>query len=263
MRIFMTGGDGYLGRHLQTLRVEKLRCNVREMSEVRSEVLSLRPDIILHLASKTNVDYCENAKHEDEVVQTNVRGTFNIAAAAEEINCGVILLSTDHVFSGKKWFNFKYKETSAPDPVNFYGMSKLSAESLRTVFPNLKVVRSSYVYDRERLIQSYAGQTSFPTFLKRSFIHKNHFGELIMRYASRFWDLPALIHLCGSDSVSWADFMQDVFHASGSNIPIYRRNEEIESLGLARRGHNLGLDNSLSLDWGFPKYSYKDGLQYL
>lgn len=260
-KIFMTGGQGYLGRYLRTLGVQDLGCDVSIPADVESAVLYNKPDIILHLAGKSNVDYCESRQNENEVIKVNVRGTFNVATAAEKIECGVVLLSSCQVFSGKSWF--KYKETSHPGPVNFYGMTKLSAESMRKVFPNLKVVRTSYIFDLGRLANSHGSQLQYPSFMKRSFIHREHFSSLLMRYANRFWDMPALMHLCGSDSVSWADFMQGVLDASGSSLKVERRNHDIESDKVAPRGHNLGLDNSLSKEWGFPSYSYKDGLELL
>ena len=55
------------------------------------------------------------------------------------MNCKLIHISTDCVFSGKKGF---YKENDNPDPIDLYGRSKLLGE---TVTNNALTLRTSYI----------------------------------------------------------------------------------------------------------------------
>lgn len=227
-------------------------------------IRSVQPDLVLHLASKSGVDFCEDVKNENLVIRTNVNGTFAIACATELLGIETILLSSSYVFNGKKWFG-KYKENDVPDPVNFYGRTKMGAESLATLFDNLKIIRTSYLFDNERMDKIRSahdeGMTqNFPTFIKRSFIYLPHFAELIYSYCTNIGSMPNILHLAGCDSVSWFDFVHAFAYASGYDMnTILPRNQEED--GHAPRGKNLGLDTSFADKLGFPSYSYLQGIK--
>ncbi len=55
----------------------------------------------------------------------NVVGTENIVEATKEDRAFLIFVSTDFVFNGKKG---RYDEDDTPDPINYYGLTKLEAE---------------------------------------------------------------------------------------------------------------------------------------
>jgi dTDP-4-dehydrorhamnose reductase len=257
----LTGGRGCVAKYMKALGVVDLQCDVTVPDEIELAIETARPSVILHLASKSDVDWCEDKKNEDKVINVNLRGTFNVCTVAEKFQANVVLLSSDHVFSGDRWWG-KYKESDRINPCNFYGNSKASAEALTAAFHNLKVVRTSYLFDFARLEskinEAIAGRVEYPDFLNRSFLHYQHFAENMFQYMVGFVEMPTILHLSGSESLSWYDFMKAIALQFGCYPNVAPRRNEVD--GQAARGHNLGLDVSRSVLLGFRQHSYREGI---
>ncbi len=84
-----------------------------------------RPEAIINTAAMTQVDQCETEK--DKCRSLNVHGVENLLKAAESYGSKLIHLSTDFIFDGMMGM---YKESDIPNPLSFYGQSKLDAENL-------------------------------------------------------------------------------------------------------------------------------------
>jgi dTDP-4-dehydrorhamnose reductase len=140
--IGITGAGGRVGRYLLShySNFVDLGCDVTQLDDVGDSLQKFRPDVILHLAAKSDVDWCQDVRNEKTLFTVNVRGTFNVSVAAEKVRVPVVLLSTDHVFSGSRG---RYRENDQPFPVNQYGASKYSAEALQNDLSNFKIIRSS------------------------------------------------------------------------------------------------------------------------
>ena len=147
MEVLVTGANGMLGRRLVRKLVEKnydviatakgpskFEVNSEKPVEYRSLDITdgpsvnalineVRPDVIVHTAAMTQVDECE--LHKIDCWNTNVTATRFILDAAKEIHSRIIFISTDFVFDG---LSGPYKEDDEPNPVNYYGSSKLAAE---------------------------------------------------------------------------------------------------------------------------------------
>lgn len=262
MRIGITGYRGRVGKSFVLFpNVFPLDCDITNPLQIQHAIKYVKPDLVVHLAAKSDVDYCEMKSNEIDVIDVNFLGVANVAEQVEKYGCGMVLLSSDHVFSGKKWFG-KYSEKDKPSPINFYGMSKTAAEGLKSVYDNFKVVRTSTLFNPQRIFLEIKKmeETNYPVFMKRSFIYLSHFCNLLYDYCQRFEDMPKILHLAGVDSVSYYEFMSDLadhWNISGEVKP--RRKELPETF--APRGHNLGLDVSLAIKLGFHRYSYLDGIR--
>lgn len=266
MKVGITGYAGRLGSFLLNAYPSKfvpLECDVTSpFSELTKYIRSIQPDLVLHLASKSGVDFCEDRKNESLVIRTNVNGTFNVACATEELGIGMVLLSSASVFSGNRWFG-KYKESTYADPVNFYGYTKQAAESFVSMFDHMNVIRTSYLFDKSRLqhiLDKKDEYQDFPTFMKRSFMYMPHFALSLVNYLGEFQRMPFILNVAGNESCSWYDFVKTLFYQAGydTNKVIPRRQEEE---GHAPRGRNLGLDVSLSAKLDLPQFSYYDGIK--
>lgn len=255
----ITGFRGRLGSYLLSHydNFVALDCDVTKPDEVKNCIGNSGVDVVVHLAAKSGVDWCEKPENKKLVTNVNLRGTFNVCLAAEKVSADVLLLSSDHVFSGK-WG--RYKEKDKPNPVNFYGMSKMTAEGLQQAFDNLRVVRTSYLFDRKRLSQYGAGE--YPSFIFRSFMYLPHFAESIMYYLSHMEQMPKILHVSGYRCVSWYKFMSDLLD-SPSNIVVRPRRVETEINGQAPRPKRVGLNTSLSKKLGLPQYSYVEGIEQM
>lgn len=84
-----------------------------------------KPEIVIHTAGITKVDYCETNK--EEAHKINVEGTETIIQGCRLNNSKLVYVSTDFVFDGKKG---NYKEEDTPNPLNFYAQTKLKSEQL-------------------------------------------------------------------------------------------------------------------------------------
>ncbi|GMQ30383.1 SDR family oxidoreductase [Algoriphagus confluentis] len=108
------------GFHYQMLDIED-QANVEEV------IGNIQPDVLIHGAAMTHVDECE--LNQEACYLANVTATRFLVSAAEKVNAHFIFVSTDFIFSGEDGMN-PYDENASPEPVNFYGQTKLEGEEL-------------------------------------------------------------------------------------------------------------------------------------
>lgn len=149
MKILITGSNGLLGQKLVQFIIEKGKdeliatarganrlpfaedkytyasMDITKKDEVMEVVAKHQPEVIIHTAAMTNVDQCETEK--EACWDLNVKAVEYMVEACEANNCFLVHLSTDFIFDGEAG---PYDETAAPNPVSYYGESKLAAERL-------------------------------------------------------------------------------------------------------------------------------------
>ncbi|TKB98215.1 SDR family oxidoreductase [Pedobacter cryotolerans] len=110
--------------------------------KVRNVIERYKPDSIIHTAALTNVDACEHQK--EEAYQLNVTSVETLLLLAEEYNIQLVHLSTDFIFDGE---HGPYDELAAPNPLSYYGQTKLKAEEiLKNSKAKWAVLRTIIVY---------------------------------------------------------------------------------------------------------------------
>lgn len=113
--------------------------------EKNFDILSFKPDVIVHCGAMTHVDNCEI--HPDQSYQQTVQSTINLIAVAKQCGARFVYISTDYVFDG---VNGPYKEDDAVNPLSVYARHKLEAEELSLKeFDNTLVLRITNVYGDE------------------------------------------------------------------------------------------------------------------
>jgi dTDP-4-dehydrorhamnose reductase len=100
--------------------------DITNVSLVEDCILSFKPHFIIHSAAITKVEDCEI--NPELAKLTNIEATRFLREAATKINAFFLYLSTDFVFEGNQ--NGRYSEEDMPNPVNYYGKTKLEAEEL-------------------------------------------------------------------------------------------------------------------------------------
>lgn len=163
MKILYTGSNGLLGQKisaattsyskhafLATARGENRTINlgtakyasmdITNAEEVMKVVREFKPDVIIHGAAMTHVDQCEQNK--ELAYQLNVKGTKNMADAAKKIGAHLVHISTDFIFDGKEG---PYDENGTPNPLSYYGDTKLEAERIVQQLEHWSILRTVLV----------------------------------------------------------------------------------------------------------------------
>lgn len=116
--------------------------DVTDAAAVRATLAAEGPTHVIHTAAMTNVDACETER--EECWRQNVTGPENLARTCAELGIHLTHVSTDFIFDGE---NGPYDEEAAPQPVNFYGESKLAAEeAVRAAGGRWAIARTVLVY---------------------------------------------------------------------------------------------------------------------
>jgi dTDP-4-dehydrorhamnose reductase len=261
MRIYITGYKGFVGGELLKRGFLPLQCNVTSPLEVEMAIKYAKPDLVIHLGGKSDVDWCEDKRNQNELIKVNVEGTYFLFEALANARIPGAYLSSDQIWQGG-WFE-KHRESSKyTPPVNHYGLSKVAAEH-QVSTQGGKIIRTSYLFNATRL-QNKIRETEigikrdYPTFITRSFLHVQDFCDLLEIYCKKLYKMPNVLHLSGSMTVSYYRFMKDIEKRYGKHGSIKPR--YFEQQGLAPRPHYGGLDTNLAFELGFPKRNYFDGI---
>lgn len=152
MRIFITGSEGQLGMALRASLAEAgyevaggdlPEWDMMGAAEVEASLRAFGPDVVLHAAALTNVDYC--AEHPQEAMRINGVGTHNVVAACRAVGAQVVAISSNEVFDGTA--DRPYEEYDPRHPINPYGRSKAVAEQIVERFaPDYMIVRTAWLY---------------------------------------------------------------------------------------------------------------------
>ncbi len=148
MIVIITGVNGFLGQHLSLFlnnksisviatgrgpcrienknlkEVKYIPADISKASEANNLILQNKPDWVIHCAAMSKPNDC-NANREECILQ-NVTATQHIIDSCKNTGTKLIYLSTDFIFGE----NGPHSEEDIPNPLNFYGESKLMAETL-------------------------------------------------------------------------------------------------------------------------------------
>lgn len=158
MKLLVIGGTGLAGRYIRKrakerdIEVESTyysnkeeglhKLDIRDQGSVEDLIAELNPSKVINAAAVSDVDWCE--ENRKKAWELNVKGTENIAGACEKTGTGIVHLSTEHVYPGKKGH---YKEKDSTGPVNFYGKTKLASEYTVEKFEtDTAIIRSTIIY---------------------------------------------------------------------------------------------------------------------
>ncbi len=148
MKVLITGSNGLLGQKLlHKLRVDEyiiciatskgvnrvskkngytyIDLDITNEQAVTRVITEAKPDVVINTAAMTNVDLCEDERKACD--DLNVRAVQYLADSCLKIDAHLIQISTDFIFDGE---NGPYTEEDIPNPLSYYGCSKLKSEEL-------------------------------------------------------------------------------------------------------------------------------------
>ncbi len=107
----------FTGRYFST--------DLTSADEVNALFDQIKPNSVVHTAAMTNVDQCE--LNQAECWANNVGAVSHLVKACERHSTFLLHFSTDFIFNGTSG---PYREEDQPDPISYYGLSKLEAEKI-------------------------------------------------------------------------------------------------------------------------------------
>jgi dTDP-4-dehydrorhamnose reductase len=114
--------------------------DVRDPVEARRVTDSIAPDLIVHMAALTDLEYCED--NHDEAWRTNSYGTNVMVDIASDRDVPLVYIGTAGIFDGRK---DSYGEQDAPHPLSQYGATKLLGESAVDELKKSFIVRAGWM----------------------------------------------------------------------------------------------------------------------
>jgi dTDP-4-dehydrorhamnose reductase len=264
-RLLVTGASGLLGSKIVELAREdyeiiplhntkplhpnSLRLDITDQNQVFSLFSKLEPDIVIHTASETNVDKCETEK--EHAWKINVEGTHNITSGCNKTGAKLAYISTDYVFDGEKGF---YIEEDKPNPINYYGVTKLKGENqVIQHCKNYAILRTSVLYSWHPWKQNFA--TWIINELRQNkeiTVVEDHYNTPTladnlaeMAIEAILKDLQGVYHACGSERIGRYEFARQIARAFDLNQNLIRptRMEQLTAW-IAKRPRDSSLNTN-------------------
>ncbi len=224
MRILITGARGQVGQAL--VSVLKLQHSViphghaeLDISNVTaaSQIIELRPDLVIHPAAFTNVDAC--AREPDRALRINALGTQHVALACQALDIPLVYISTNEVFDGQT--DKPYLEFDRPAPINAYAYSKWAGEVVvQQLLRKFYIVRVAWVFGGDRnfvrtMIKLAAERSELAVVDDE--IGNPTYAQDIANAVAALIQHPAygIYHLVNEGYCSRYDFAREIFHQIG------------------------------------------------
>ena len=207
-RLFVTGGMGYLGRHLlngpaterwNVIAPSSEALNLGYSESVRAVIADWKPNAIIHTAYRKD----DRASIVD--------ASRNVAEAAAAAGIRLVHVSCDSVFAGRAW---AYTESDPTTPLTDFGLNKADAEfAVLDAHPDAVVVRTSLLVGgsvmskHERKVRdAVSGKTDFEFFTDaiRCPALVEDVARSLVKLAERR-TLSGIVHLAGPDAYSRAE----------------------------------------------------------
>ena len=255
MKILITGSAGYIGSCLFEYLKKKhevfgtdktfpkvkkqknfIQCNLLNLNKIDKIIRDIEPEIIIHLAAKSTVDFIDKKK---EYIKNNTIVTKNILKSIKKNNIKhFIFSSTAAVYKSS---NNKLTEKSKLSPNNIYGKTKLDCE--KQIIKNIdKACKTNFIIFRffnvcSSLFPLKVGETHNPeTHLVPILAEKFNKNQKIYIYGNNF---KTKDKTCIRDYIHIADIVKAF--DKGITYLISNKKSEIINLGTKKGFSTLSI----------------------
>lgn len=233
MRLYITGGSGYLGSMLVQLatahgwNVRYSVCSqhstdgradtidLRKRGELSEALSTFKPDAVIHTAY---------VQHDPDLHAITVLGAIEAAAASARVRARHIHMSSDMVFAGTA---SEYDEIDMPTPILPYGTAKAIAEAgVTQAHPEASIVRTSLIYSplhmppsrhEQIALDAASGQNDMAFFVDelRCPVLVDELAHALLILLGQKHRGP--LHLVGAHAISRYDFATKIVAARGGD----------------------------------------------
>ena len=229
-----------------------IKLNLLDQENIEDTIKEIKPENIIHLAAMTGVDQCET--QQDLAMKINANATEIIAKQAALQHAFFVYVSTDYVFDGKTGMK---KEEDIPNPLGFYGKSKLVGEIvLNKLASSYAIVRTSTPFGFHKT------KKSFPVWIKESLESKQEIPVLVDQFTSPTYvpnlskmlieaatrQITGVIHLAGATRISRFNLAEMVADKLGLEKKLLIPTKTDEMNWKAQRPKDSSLDVSLATE---------------
>lgn len=241
--------------------------DITDGEAVRSTLLTIRPDAVIHCAAWTAVDAAEDEPQRVRAV--NADGTANIAQVCRELDSKLLYISTDYVFDGQG--DSPWKADSCDfGPLSVYGQTKLEGElAVKAALSKYFIVRIAWVFGAN-------GRNFVKTMLSLS--EKHEALRVVSDQIGTPTYTPDLARLLADmietekygcyhatnegDYISWYEFACEIFRQAGRRTRVIPVTTAEYGVSKAVRPFNSRLDRSKLVQMGFePLPAWQDALR--
>ncbi len=275
IRVLITGRDGLLGTTLHQLVEENLHLDFIFTNRKSLDVLNERS--IRNFFDKNRIDYCINcaaytnvdkAEEEKELAKkVNVIGVANLVESCKKHHVKLIHISTDYVFNGRS--NNPYSEGDIPNPINYYGKTKLLGEQeVQKMHNNFFIIRTSWLYGKK-------GTNFVKTMLKLAKTKKeiSVVDDQIGNPTNAIDLAKFILYLIGSDNrnygiynftnegkTSWFEFAIEIFKYSKVAIKVNRISSDLyPTIAIRPKNSTFSLEKLKTIN--YPTRDWKIALK--
>lgn len=274
MKVLVTGINGQLGHDVmgelnkrghEAVGVDIEEMDITDAECVKRVMTQTAPDAVIHCSAYTAVD---RAEEEVELCRrVNAEGTKNVAEVCAGLDCKLLYLSTDYIFSGEG--ERPWEPGDEPDPLNVYGLTKFEGEQeIKSRMKKYFIVRISWVFGvngnnfiktmlrlgRENgAVRVVDDQIGSPTYtydlavLLVDMIETERYGEY---------------HASNEGICSWYEFAKEIFAAAGMNEVEVTPVSSEEFPAKAKRPKNSRMSKEELVKNGFNKLpSWQDAVK--
>lgn len=164
-KILIFGAGGQLGRELASIYPNAVRVfhhgssndltvDLARKGMAESVIIKESPDLVINAAALANVDLCE--KDHQLAFDVNGEAVLSMVKGCRSVGSAFVHVSTDYVFDG---IVGNYSENSIPNPINYYGLSKLIGDAYALAYEDAIVVRTSGVFGHLKNYPLYVLET--------------------------------------------------------------------------------------------------------
>lgn len=167
-KLLVFGGNGFVGGNLahfaldqgwqvvvadlapqpRVVGAKSIGVDITQPDQIWQAFEEIQPDAVVNVAALADIDRVERDR--ELAWKINVDGARWIAQYCARLDCAHVFFSSDAVFDG---VHGPYAEDDLPNPVNFYGITKVDGEqAILSAHPEAAVIRISLVLGLPRTV---------------------------------------------------------------------------------------------------------------